>query len=172
MRGPHDQTIAIRPLPIPKSDSGDTRLTWSPPAVPFTAAVGCVDLCAIGELPIPAVDSSAVSPPLSADLRNPRGPLVACSSSTVFRMRSESSERCLLGRQLILCLLLPEKSGLFPGSGERSPGNLGLIVRLLADLSGSGGSEAARAASHSLADTVRCLGARAAPEVEVCLGLC
>ena len=31
-------------LPIPKSDSGDSRLRWSPPAVPFTAAVGCVDL--------------------------------------------------------------------------------------------------------------------------------
>ena len=42
-----------------------------------------------------------------------------------------------------------------------------LLLRLLAavfDLSGSGGSEEARAPpSHSLADTVRCLGARIVP---------
>ena len=91
-------------------------------------------------------------------------------------MRSESSERCLVGR-LLLCvwpdLLLPGEGELFPGKSELFPGILELLFRLLAaaalDLSGSGGSEEARA-SHSLADTVRCLGARAVPEVG--LGLC
>ena len=49
--------VLCRPLPMPKSDSGDARLTWSPPAVPFTAAVDCVDLydpaaaAAFGDVP-------------------------------------------------------------------------------------------------------------------------
>ena len=173
-----DHLILIS-LPMAKSDSGDARLTWSVPAVPFTAAVDCVDLydpaAAFGDVPIAAASSTS---PLSADLRNPKGPLVACSSSTVFRMRSESSERCLVGR-LLLCvwpdLLLPGEGELFPGKSELFPGILELLFKLLAaaaaafDLSGSGGSEEARA-SHSLADTVRCLEARAVPEVG--LGLC
>ena len=83
---------------MPKSDSGDALLTWSPPTVPFTAAaVGCVAL--YDPMAAAAGDSSAASvPPLSADLRNPEALLVTCSSSTVFRMRSERSERCLVGR--------------------------------------------------------------------------